>query len=287
MHLILRLGRKLFMLRAFTITGTLVCFYMLFILNTFGQFYSQDSVTQTSNKCNDGTSCSPSEAEEVDSDVRASNNSMSSSGDGICGSSYREDSTTVSSLAKTSQKTGSPWSDSHDPVDEARKEDNAESSIESPWYHLRKEAIAFVSQTLRRGCKNLWHLTTSRVSVLLSSAAASSASIDQFFKNFEDLILFILAGEAFCGIEAVEFRQKLKLVSENYFIAFHRQNVHVSELRASYSSWLFVTHVDCDFRCSSFESCMIYKVYGINCFYVFTIYVFAVSLGWLCYCRYQ
>ena len=98
----------------------------------------------------------------------------------------------------------------------------------SPLYHLRKEATTFVSQTLQRGRKILWQLTTSRVSVLLSSAAISSMSTHQFLKNYEDLNVFILAGEAFCGIEAVEFRQKLKAVCENYFLAFHRQNIHVS-----------------------------------------------------------
>lgn len=177
---------------------------------------------------------------------------MSSSGDVIHGSSSREESATVSSLTETS---GSPYSDSHDTIKEAGKEDSATSSIESPWYHLRKEATTFVSQTLQRGRRNLWHLTASRVSVLLSSATAYTASIHQFLKNYEDLSIFILTGEAFCGIEAVEFRQKLKVVCENYFIAFHRQNVHVSDLKASHSSWLLESYnVDRDFLCSSFES---------------------------------
>jgi len=133
----------------------------------------------------------------------------------------------MSSLTETS---GSPYSDYHDPFKETGKEDSATLNIESPWYHLRKEAITFVSQTLQRGRRNLWHLTASRVSVLLSSAAVCTASIHQFLKNYEELSVFILTGEAFCGIEAVEFRQKLKAVCENYFTAFHRQNVHVSTL---------------------------------------------------------
>lgn len=183
---------------------------------------------------------------------------MSSSGNIIHGSSSREESPTMNSLTETS---GSPYSDSHDLIKEAGKEDSATSSIESPWYHLRKEAITFVSQTLQRGRRNLWHLTTSRVSVLLSSAAACSPSIHQFLKNYEDLSVFILTGEAFCGIEAAEFRQKLKVVCENYFIAFHRQNVNVSDLKASCSFWLFESYnVDCHFLCSSSESCMICKM---------------------------
>lgn len=215
------------------------------------------------NKCNEVVSCSP--GQEVDSDKRACSNSMSSSGDVIRDSSSREESTTGSALTETTGTMGSPYGDSHNPVNEAAKEDNAASSIESPWYHLRIEATTFVSQTLQRGRKNLWHLTASRVSVLLSSAAACSASIHQFLKNYEDLNVFILAGEAFCGFEAVEFRQKLKVVCENYFIAFHRQNVHVSDLKASHYSPLFKSHnVDCDFLCSDFEPCMICRVH-IQC----------------------
>nr|XP_029144284.1 syndetin isoform X2 [Arachis hypogaea] len=203
------------------------------------QLERKDSVDQTSNTCNNDISSSPGEAQEVVSDVRASNNSVFSPGDVMCGSSYREESATVTSLAENNVNDGSPSSGSHDPVAEAsRKEDNIESSIDSPWYHLRKDATAFVSQTLQRGCKNLWHLTTSRVSVLISSSAAASASIHQFLKNYEDLTVFILAGEAFCGIEAVEFRQKLKLVCENYFITFHKQNVHALKVVLEKDSWL-------------------------------------------------
>ncbi|CAJ1979208.1 unnamed protein product [Sphenostylis stenocarpa] len=170
------------------------------------QLERKDTV-QNSNKCNEEISCSPGEAQEVDSDVRACNNSLSSSGDILHVSSSREESASMSSLTETS---GSPFGDSHDQIKEAGKEDSATSSFESPWYHLRKEAITFVSQILQRGRRNLWHLTASRVSVLLSSAAVFTASIHQFLKNYEELSVFILTGEAFCGIEAVEFRQKLK-----------------------------------------------------------------------------
>ncbi|XP_022634241.1 syndetin isoform X2 [Vigna radiata var. radiata] len=189
---------------------------------------------QNSNKCNEEISCSPG-AQEVDSDVRVSNNSLSSSGDILHGSSSREESATMSSLTETS---GSPYSDYHDPIKETGKEDSATLNIESPWYHLRKEAITFVSQTLQRGRRNLWHLTASRVSVLLSSAAVCTASIHQFLKNYEELSVFILTGEAFCGIEAVEFRQKLKAVCENYFTAFHRQNVHALKMVMEKETWL-------------------------------------------------
>jgi syndetin len=112
--------------------------------------------------------------------------------------------------------------------DAARDDGSSASSSGSPWFQLRKDAAAFVSQTLRRGRKNFWQLTTSRVAVLLSSSAVSSASTHQFLKDYEDLNIFILAGEAFCGIEALEFRQKVKAVCESYFLACHRQNIHES-----------------------------------------------------------
>ncbi|KAL6204913.1 hypothetical protein ACLB2K_022180 [Fragaria x ananassa] len=129
---------------------------------------------------------------------------------------------------------------SHDLVDEARMDGTAASTSGSPWYQLRKDATAFVSQTLQRGRKNLWHLTTTRVSVLLSSASVSSASIHQFLKNYEDLSVFILAGEAFCGIEAADLRQKLKAVCESYFLAFHRQNIYALKMVLEKELWLVI-----------------------------------------------
>lgn len=114
------------------------------------------------------------------------------------------------------------------PTDEGRDDGSAASSSGSPWFLLRKDAVTFVSHALQRGRRNLWQLTTSRVSVLLSSSAVSSTSIHQFLRNYEDLSIFILAGESFCGTEAIEFRQKVKSICEGYFAAFHRQNIYVS-----------------------------------------------------------
>ncbi|XP_061353458.1 uncharacterized protein LOC133298220 isoform X2 [Gastrolobium bilobum] len=214
---------RLCLLRTLAVLFDLMCSYHEIM--DF-QLERKDSAAQTSNKYYEEISCSPSEARE------------SRSGDIIPSSSSREEPATISSTTETTRTTGSSYSDSPDPVNEARKEDNAASNIESPWYHLRKEATALVSQTLQRGRKNLWHLTASRVSVLLSSAAACSASIHQFLKNYEDLSVFILAGEAFCGIEAVELRQKWKVVCENYFVAFHRQNVHALKMVLEKETWL-------------------------------------------------
>lgn len=115
-------------------------------------------------------------------------------------------------------------------LSESRDDGTGASSSGSPWFQLRNDATMCVSQTLQRGRRNLWQLTTSRVSVLLSSAAVSSTSIHQFLKIYEDLNIFILAGEAFCGAEATDFRQKVKSICENYYLAFHKQNMHVSWL---------------------------------------------------------
>uniref|UniRef100_A0A7N0U890 Syndetin n=1 Tax=Kalanchoe fedtschenkoi TaxID=63787 RepID=A0A7N0U890_KALFE len=127
--------------------------------------------------------------------------------------------------------------DSHDPSSEM-SDSAATSGSSSPWYQLRKDAAAFVSQTLQRGRKNLWQLTTSRLFVLLSSSAVCSTSIHQFLKNSEDLNIFILAGEAFCGHEVSEFRQKLKNVCENYYAAFHRQNIYALKMVLEKESWM-------------------------------------------------
>ncbi|KAE8700203.1 C-terminal isoform 2 [Hibiscus syriacus] len=151
------------------------------------------------------------------------------------GSSSMKETTTATSLSDASEKKDSG---SGDLVSEGKNDCGATSSSGSPWYHLRKEAITFVSQNLQRGRKNLWQLMTSRVSVLLSASAAASTSIHQLLKNYEDLNTFILAGEAFCGAEAFEFRQKLKGVCGNYFAAFHRQNVSALKMVLERETWL-------------------------------------------------
>lgn len=105
--------------------------------------------------------------------------------------------------------------------------DASTSGTDAPFYQLRTDATKLVAYTFERGRRNLWQLATSRLSVLLACSAVSSTSIYQFLKNYEDLTIFILAGEAFCGFEASEFRQKLKTVCLNYIVTFHRQNIYV------------------------------------------------------------
>ncbi|MCD7468709.1 hypothetical protein HAX54_007127 [Datura stramonium] len=125
-------------------------------------------------------------------------------------------------------------------VEEARDDGSTASSSGSPWFQLRKDATTFVSHTLLRGRKNLWQLTTSRAAVLLSSPAIHSSSIHQFLITYEDLNNFVLAGEAFCGSEAVEFRQKVKSVCESYLAAFHRQNIYALKMVLEREIWLIL-----------------------------------------------
>ncbi|VFQ96526.1 unnamed protein product [Cuscuta campestris] len=124
--------------------------------------------------------------------------------------------------------------------EEVRDGGKTASSSGSPWFQLRKDATGFVSQILLRGRRNLWQLATSRAAVLLSSPAVCSTSIHQFLTMYEDLNLFILAGEAFCGSDAVEFRQKVKLVCQNYFVSFHRQNIYALKLVLERENWLIL-----------------------------------------------
>ncbi|KAI3417268.1 uncharacterized protein J3R85_014534 [Psidium guajava] len=156
------------------------------------------------------------------------------------------DRVTSSSLPSESASTNSPRTAGTFPVGTpdtdgvGRNDDGDASSSGSPRYQLRKDATNFLSQTLQRGRRNLWQLTTSRMSVLLSSPAVCSTSIHQFLRNYEDLSVFILAGEAFCGFEAVEFRSKLKAVCDNYFLSFHRQNVYAFRMVLEKENWLIL-----------------------------------------------
>ncbi|XP_024986780.1 syndetin-like [Cynara cardunculus var. scolymus] len=126
----------------------------------------------------------------------------------------------------------------HDPSgSESRDDGTGASSSGSSWFQLRNDATTFVSQTLQRGRRNLWQLTASRVSVLLSSDAVGSTSIHQFLKNYEDLNTFILAGESFCGADAVEFRMRVKAICECYYTSFHRQNIYALKMVLEKESW--------------------------------------------------
>ncbi|CAL4940472.1 unnamed protein product [Urochloa decumbens] len=124
---------------------------------------------------------------------------------------------------------------------EVSNPDASTSGTDSPFYQLRMDATKLVAQTFQRGRRNLWQLATSRLSVLLSSSAVCSTSIFQFLKNYEDLAIFILAGESFCGFEASEFRQKLKTVCLNYVVSFHRQNIYALKMVLEKESWTIMS----------------------------------------------
>ncbi|XP_026439878.1 syndetin-like isoform X1 [Papaver somniferum] len=188
---------------------------------------------------------SPKGVPHIDSTSKALSNSGSENGYLLQSAermpipiSATESATSKSSLSESTGGNASTSSNAQNPDSETRDGGSGASSSGSSWDHLRKDAIVFVSQTLHRGRKNLWQLTTSRISVLLSSSAVCSSSVHQFLRNYEDLNVFILAGEAFCGVEAVEFRQRLKTVCENHFAAFHRQNIYALKMVLEKETWL-------------------------------------------------
>ncbi|KAK3153224.1 hypothetical protein QOZ80_2BG0169460 [Eleusine coracana subsp. coracana] len=127
------------------------------------------------------------------------------------------------------------------PSSEVSNPDVSTSGMDSPFYQLRTDAAKLVGNTFERGRRNLWQLATSRLSVLLSSSAVCSTSTYQFLKNYEDITIFILAGEAFCGFEASEFRQKLKTVCLNYVMSFHRQNIYALKMVLEKESWTIMS----------------------------------------------
>ncbi|CAN6460698.1 unnamed protein product [Victoria cruziana] len=145
----------------------------------------------------------------------------------------------IADFSNKPQVFSSPIYDGQRPVAEATDDPTPSSS--SSCDQLRKESVAYISQALQKGRRNLWHLTATRVSVLLSCSAASSTSTHQFLKNYEDLNSFVLAGEAFCGAEASEFRQRLKIVCESYLASLHRQSICALKMVLEKETWLQIT----------------------------------------------
>lgn len=93
----------------------------------------------------------------------------------------------------------------------------------------REEAVtATVARALERGRKTVWELAARRVAAVLSNDAMCQTSPHQFLQSLDWVNKFILAGEAFCGAEAVSLRTKLSKQSELYFGAYHCQNLEVS-----------------------------------------------------------
>lgn len=211
------------------------------------QHDTKDSECQTSNSKPSENNICGSSGVVPENDFVSRNSNLSDAENGFASasidtmrvsSSATESVTSISSATDATRISESQSPSAHSSISEVRGDSGETSGSGSPWDLLREDAIAFVSQTLQRGRKNLWQLTSSRVSVLLSSTAIFSTSVHQFLKNFEDLNVFILAGESFCGVEAVEFRQRLKTVCENYFSTFHRQNVYALKMVLERETWL-------------------------------------------------
>lgn len=216
----------------FSLSFMLCCLY---IFSDFNLSF-QDSECQTSNSKLTVKNICGSSGVVPENDFVSRNSNLSDAENGFASasidtmrvsSSATESVTSISSATDATRISESQSPSAHSSISEVRVDSGETSGSGSPWDLLREDAIAFVSQTLQRGRTNLWQLTSSRVSVLLSSSAIFSTSVHQFLKFFEDLNVFILAGESFCGVEAVESRQRLKTVCENYFSSFHRQNVYV------------------------------------------------------------
>ncbi|KAJ7981083.1 syndetin isoform X1 [Quillaja saponaria] len=189
------------LLRTLAVLFKLMCSYH----NIMGfQLDNKDSVAQALNmKCNDDISYNSHEVRQVNSDAGTCIASSSDSRDKISSSSPCWVPTTTSSLVETTKTTVSQCTDCPYPVDEAKREDSAGSSSESPWYQLQKEATAFVSQTLQRGRKNHSLLVVYRYCFHL-------------------------------------LQQKLKVVCENYFVAIHRQNVHALKMVLEKETWFIL-----------------------------------------------
>lgn len=92
-----------------------------------------------------------------------------------------------------------------------------------------RDAVLSIAKILEKGRKTVWELSARRVAVLLSCDALCATSPHHFLQSLDWVNKFILAGEAFCGAEAMSLRAKLVKQSEKYYWSFHRQNLEVSD----------------------------------------------------------
>lgn len=111
-----------------------------------------------------------------------------------------------------------------------KEEDN---KADSPLSKGEGIVILIVSKALDNGRKTFWELVSWRVSALLSTMTSSSCytatsnSNYRFLQSLEWANKFILAGEAFCGAEAVSLRSNLAKQTEEFFGTFHCHNIEV------------------------------------------------------------
>ncbi len=112
-------------------------------------------------------------------------------------------------------------------------EDEEDNKANSPLSKGEGIVILIVSKALDNGRKTFWELVSWRVSALLSTMTSSccytstSNSNYRFLQSHEWANKFILAGEAFCGAEAVSLRSNLAKQTEEFFGTFHCHNIEV------------------------------------------------------------
>ncbi|XP_024374840.1 uncharacterized protein [Physcomitrium patens] len=104
---------------------------------------------------------------------------------------------------------------------------------------VRREEVvtATVARALERGRKTVWELAARRVAALLSNDAVCLSTPHQFLQSLDWVNKFILAGEAFCGAEAASLRTKLTKQSEQYFGAYHCQNLEILRMHVEKELW--------------------------------------------------
>jgi hypothetical protein len=112
-------------------------------------------------------------------------------------------------------------------------EEEKDNKADSPLSKGEGIVILIVSKALDHGRKTFWELVSWRVSALLSTLTSSccytatSNSNYRFLQSLEWANKFILAGEAFCGAEAVSLRSNLAKQTEEFFGTFHCHNIEV------------------------------------------------------------
>lgn len=115
---------------------------------------------------------------------------------------------------------------------------------------VRQDTAASIAVALDKGRKTIWELASRRVAALVSSDALCASSPHHFLQSIDWVKKFILAGEAFCGAEAVSLRSKLGKQSEKYFSMFHRQNLEVSLKCVCWTAFFPICKLDPLFNCS-------------------------------------
>jgi hypothetical protein len=122
-------------------------------------------------------------------------------------------------------------------------EEEKDNKADSPLSKGEGIVILIVSKALENGRKTFWELVSWRVSALLSTMTSSccytatSNSNYRFLQSLEWANKFILAGEAFCGAEAVSLRSNLAKQTEEFFGTFHCHNIEILRMVTEKELW--------------------------------------------------